>query len=129
MGFFGREKELLPKDVLVDLEFNPKRGDEMIDKFLKGEEAFDQNFVAAQLNADFDRFGITTASAARAFGVSELERALRQMEMQQQDLIRRAEFERAAQMQNQIGGLRNGLANQGIGNALGGLGGIFGPPR
>ena len=120
---FGRKKDdvgLLPKDILVDLESNPNRADEMLERILKEEK------VAADFGVDtfFTGAGLT-ASAARAFGVSEMERALRQMELQQNDLIRRAEFERAAQMQNQIGGLRNGISQQG----LGGLGGIFGNPR
>ena len=108
---FGRKKDdvgLLPKDILVDLESNPNRADEMLERILKEEK------VAADFGGDtfFTGAGLT-ASAARAFGVSE------------NDAIRRAEFDRAAQMQNQIGGLRNGISQQG----LGGLGGIFGNPR
>lgn len=106
---FGRKKDdvgLLPKDILVDLESNPNRADEMLERILKEEK------VAADFGGDtfFTGAGLT-ASAARAFGVSEMERALRQMEL--------------AQMQNQTGGLRNGISQQG----LGGLGGIFGNPR
>lgn len=122
---FGRKKEddvgLLPKDILVDLESNPNRADEMLEKFVKGEPD----------TLDFGGSTFMTASAFSSQGLnrSSLEMALRQMENQQQDLMRRAEFERAAQMQNQIGGLRNAGFSQGLGNALGGLGGLLGPNR
>ena len=107
---FGKSRELLPKDVLEDLESNPSRVDEMLEKIVNG----DANDPLA-LGLGEQTF--ITAIAMSSPGVGELERALRMMEMQQQQL---------AGMQNQqfIGGFQNGSS---IGNALGGLGGLLGP--
>lgn len=111
--FGGGEKELLPKDILVDLESNINRADEMLEKFVKGESPGENDFSA----------GVTASSAQMFFGVSELERAMRQMEIEN---MRQRQL---AAMQNQQGGIGNGFSNQGLGNALGGLGGFLGPSR
>jgi hypothetical protein len=118
---FGRKESdvgLLPKDVLVDLESNPKRADEMIERIIKGEDP-----VSAW---DGSTFITATASARRQPTVTDLERALADFNGFQQ---RQWQLQQANFQNQEIGGLSNGLNRQSLGNALGGLGGLLGPQR
>jgi hypothetical protein len=115
---FGRNKKddvgLLVKDVLVDLEKNPSRVDEMLERMVK-EEHHDFNFGAQTF---------ITATAMASPGVTDLERALRQMEIAHSEAMRRQQM---AAMQNQgIGGF-NGFSQQSNRTALGSFGWLFGP--
>ena len=114
MGFFGKEKELLPKDVLVDLEKNPNRADEMLEKIMKMDSP-----------VPWDGNTFVTATAVAFPGPSDLERALQQMNQFNDRQFQLQQMQQMANLQNQ--GLQGGLNAAGIGNALGGLGGLLGP--